>query len=471
MADAKTTPVGELAGKFEERVAAFVKEHRLPGAAAGVVVGDDLVWSGGYGLADVETGRLHDARTLFRIASITKTFTATATLQLRDDGKLHLDDPAVAFLPELRDAASPFGAVETVTIRRMLSHESGLMGDPPGARWFHDVYESSPQANLARVAEIAMRIPPNVQQKYSNLAYQLLGEIVARAGGVPYADAIRERILEPLAMSSTAFAPLPADLEARRAVGYWPRWLSDAFRPATGLAEFPAAEGGLQSCVEDVARWLSAQFPMQKAPEGHRTVLADATLREMHRPRYLEGDKWEEAWCIGWYAVRKDDTVWIQHSGGLPGFVTNVCFHPKERVGAIALLNGNAEASALAMQLGKIALDAARSAVTPFALPDVMPEAYADLLGIYGEAKEAILARLEWRDGALTMLDPSEPDWKLVFLATDQPDRFMVDWFQRESGEPVEFHRGADARVTGVTIGPYTLRRFDPLGEPSGPVG
>ena len=459
------TAVRDVSGKFEERIAAFVKEHRLPGCAAGVVVGDELVWSGGYGYADVETKRPHDAQTLFRIASITKTFTATAILQLRDEGKLHLDDPAVAYLPELREAQSPFGLIDTVTIRRMLSHESGLMGDPPGARWFHDIYEASPEVNLSKAAEIGTRIPPNVQQKYSNLAYQLLGEIVARTGGTPYVDAIRHRILEPLGMSSTAFHPLPSGLEDRRAVPYWSRWLSDTFSPASGLAEFPAAEGGLQSCVEDVAKWLSAQFPVEGGPEGHRTVLSDATLREMHRPRYLEGDKWEEAWCIGWYAVRTGETVWIQHSGGLPGFITNACFRSKERVGAMAFLNGVAEASKLAMELGGLALEAARGAAEPYELGPAMPASYGDLLGIYGEPMEGILARLEWRDGKLTMLDTSEPDWQLVFLAGDDPDRFTVDWFSRESGEPVEFHRGADRRVTGVTIGPYTLRRFEPLPE------
>lgn len=463
-------PVGELGGKFDERVAAFVKENRLPGAAAGIVVGDELVWSGGYGFADVETGRPHDAQTLFRIASITKTFTATAILQLRDEGRLHLDDPAVAHLPELRDAQSPYGLIETVTLRRMLSHESGLMGDPPGARWFHDVYESSPAVNLARATEIGTRIPPNLQQKYSNLAFQLLGEVVARVSGRSYVEVIQERILDPLGMTATGFAPLSAELEARRAVGYHPRWLSDTFVPAVGLAEFPAAEGGLQSCVEDVAKWLSAQFPMEDAPEGHRTVLADATLREMHRPRYLEGDKWEEAWCIGWYAVRKGDTVWVQHSGGLPGFITNACFRSKERVGAIALLNGVGDATKLAMELGALALEAARSAVTPAKVPPPSPAGYDDLLGFYGEPTEGVMGRLEWRDGTLTILDISEPDWRLVFLATGEPDRFTVDWYQRESGEPVEFHRGADGRVTGVTIGPYTLRRYDPLGEPPGPV-
>jgi CubicO group peptidase (beta-lactamase class C family) len=464
MAQGKGAAAAALGETYLEKVAAFVKEHRLPGAAAGVVVGDELVWSAGHGYADVETKRPHDAQTLFRIASITKTFTATAILQLRDEGKLHLDDPAVAFLPELRDSESPHGAIETVTIRRMLSHESGLMGDPPGARWFHDVYESSPDVNLAKAAEIRVAIPANVQQKYSNIAFQLLGEIVTRVGGTPYVRAIQERILDPLGMTSTGFAPLPAELEVRRAVGYRPRWLSDAFVPATGLDDFPAAEGGLQSCVEDVAKWLSAQFAVEGGPDGHRTVLSDATLREMQRPRYLEGDKWEEAWCIGWYAQRKGDTVWIQHSGGLPGFITNACFHPSERVGAMAFLNGVAPASELAMALGGAALEAVRKAVEPVQLPSPAPGAYEDLLGIYGEPTEAILARLEWRDGRLTMLDPAEPDWKLVFLPTEVPDRFTVDWFQRESGEPVEFHRGPDGRVTSVTIGPYTLTRFEPLG-------
>jgi CubicO group peptidase (beta-lactamase class C family) len=150
MGEASVAAVTAIAGKLEQRVAAFVREHRLPGASAGIVVGDELAWSFGYGFADVDARRPHDEHTIFRIASITKTFTATAIMQLRDEGRVHLDDPAVAYLPELRAAASPFGAIETVTIRRMLSHESGLMGDPPGARWFHDEYEFRPEGTSAR---------------------------------------------------------------------------------------------------------------------------------------------------------------------------------------------------------------------------------------------------------------------------------------------------------------------------------
>src|SRR5207245_9432678 len=186
--------VADLGERFEQTIAAFVKEHHLPGAAAGVVVGDELAWSGGYGFADVASRTAPDASTLYRIASITKTFTGTAIMQLRDEGKLHLDDPVVAHIRELHGAESPFGAIETVTIRRMLSHESGLMSEPPGADWTTSAYEGLVDRNLERVGEIGTRIPPNMQQKYSNLAYPMLGEGVASGTGMPQVDHARTRL-------------------------------------------------------------------------------------------------------------------------------------------------------------------------------------------------------------------------------------------------------------------------------------
>jgi len=125
-------PAAALAEKYEAIAASFVKENRLPGAAVGVVHGGELAWSGGVGFADRASRRPSDPRALYRIASITKTVTATAVMQLRDEGKLALDDPAVAYLPELAAVQSPLGPIEGLTIRRMLSHESGLQSEPPG---------------------------------------------------------------------------------------------------------------------------------------------------------------------------------------------------------------------------------------------------------------------------------------------------------------------------------------------------
>ena len=188
-----------------------------PGAVAGVVHGDELAWAAGAGLAEVGAQVTGDPGTLYRIASITKTFTGTAVMQLRDAGRLDLDDPAVKYLPELRGAVSPFAAIEAVTIRRMLSHESGLAAEPPRTDWSVPVYQGDPQLTLARPGDIVLMLPPNAQHKYSDLGYQLLGEIVTRVSGIPYPRYVRELILDPLGMSATGFEPLDGPLLSRRA--------------------------------------------------------------------------------------------------------------------------------------------------------------------------------------------------------------------------------------------------------------
>ncbi len=233
----------------------FVTRSGLPGAAAGVVHGDELAWTAGAGFADAGAQVTCDPGTLYRIASITKTFTGTAVMQLRDAGRLDLDDPAVKYLPELRGAVSPFAAIEAVTIRRMLSHESGLANEPPGTDWSVPVYQGDPQRTLARPGDIVLMLPPNVQHKYSDLAYQLLGEIVTRVSGIPYPRYVRDLILDPLGMSATGFEPLDGPLLSRRATGYSRRPFSDELDPEPA---FPPvwAEGGLWSCIQDLARWI-----------------------------------------------------------------------------------------------------------------------------------------------------------------------------------------------------------------------
>ncbi|HEU0195475.1 MAG TPA: serine hydrolase domain-containing protein [Gaiellales bacterium] len=454
-------PLKDLAEELEARARAFVREHRLPGVAAAVVHGDDLMWASGEGYADVAGSRRPDTRTLYRVASVTKTFTGTAIVQLRDAGRLHLDDPAVSYIPELASAGSPFAPIETLTIRRMLSHESGLMGDPPGTDWSYRTYPADVAEILGRVDEAGLRIPVNVQQKYSNLAYELLGEIVARVSGQPYPEYLRERILQPLALDSTAFEPLSEKLAARCAVGYAPRAFSDELLPARPLKSNLFAAGGLWSCVEDLARWISFQLRETDGDDGK--VLSRASLHEMQRPRYLGDEGWTEAWGVAWYATRREDVTWVMHSGGLFGFASNVCFDPAERVGAIALVNGHGPADALAMELAAMARASILEHPLPIEPPQPLPVEWQTLLGLYADPDVGILLRLEWRDGKLTFVDPDDPGWRPVLRPTDVADEFVVELGVRQSGEPCTFERRTDGRVRAVVLGPATLVRLDPV--------
>lgn len=452
--------IADVATALEACAAAYVKEHRLPGASVAVVHGDDPAWSAGIGVSDATAGRTADDSTLYRVASVTKTFTGTAIMQLRDEGRLDLDDPAVAHIPEL-SAAVGVSPIEKVTIRRLLSHESGLMGDAPGTDWEGPAYEGSVTANLARASEIGARVPPNTQPKYSNLGYQLLGEIVARVSGRPYAEYVREQILDPLGMSASGFLPLPDALRARLATGYTVRQFSDELTESVAAPD-NQAEGGLISCVADLARWVSFQVRKGGGERSGAQVLAESTVAEMQRPRYLGGDpSWGLAWGISWYAVRRDDVVWVQHSGDIHGFSSNVCFDREHKVGAVVLLNTMAPAGDLSMQLAAIGREAVAALPAQITPPPPMPEQYRDLLGYYGSDHAGPLVQVEWRDGRLTFVDPTQANWRPTLTATDQADAFVVDPYVREAGEPCVFHRRGDGRVDSVAFGPAVLRRFD----------
>ena len=331
-----TGPVAGGADEFEARLASFVKDHRLYGAAAGVVHSGELAWGGGIGFADIAARRPSQPDTLYRIASITKTFTGTVIMQLRDAGKLDLDDPAVDWLPELKASGSP-KTIARVTIRRLLSHESGLIGDPPAPTGRCRSRSRRPGREHPGARGRILRVPPGAQQEYSSLSYQLLGEIVRRASGTDYPVYLRAHVLTPLGMAATAFEPLEPALAARCATGYDGRAFSDELSLAAATPPI-WAEGVLWSDVQVLARWLSFQLGPMPTQPADSPVLAAATLREMHKPRYMGDDEWKEAFGISWYALRKDDVTWIQHSGALNGFIASACFDREHGVGAIVLL-------------------------------------------------------------------------------------------------------------------------------------
>ena len=181
---------------FEHRLAAAQAEERMPSVSAAVFRGGETLWEQALGHADVDAAREATPQTQYRIGSITKTFTAVGIMQLRDAGELSLDDPLTAHLPE--SAHGP-------TIGRMLAHFSGLQREPPGEIW-ETMKAPSREDLLAGTAEAEQVLDPGTWWHYSNLAFALLGEVVARAHGGTWEEALQDRIVGPLVQVYTDVA-------------------------------------------------------------------------------------------------------------------------------------------------------------------------------------------------------------------------------------------------------------------------
>jgi D-alanyl-D-alanine carboxypeptidase len=454
--------------KLEARIGAYRRAHRLPGIAAGIATRDGLRWWHAAGFADLDTGRRPDQRTLYRIASISKTVTATAVLQLRDEGRFRLDDPAVSFIPELRRIRNPFGPIEDLTVRRLLMHTSGLQGEVPWQdldRWW--MY--TPDELLAVLDRAVVATPPEVDGKYSNFAFELLGILVERVAGQPFQDRVRETILDPLGMNDTVWDPA-GDQVDRRAVGYDGRDHDD--RPPVARqvdSSRMRADGGLWSTLDDLGRWLGQQLRTDAGLErGGDQVLRASTLKEMHRPAFVTKPDLSEGQGLCWYAVRKGETVLVQHSGALWGYMSNASFSVEGRVGAIVLVNGMGDAASLARELIEDLLPAIKEAADRAADEPVppCPDAYRELLGTYREPESMDDTRIEWRDGHLVMTDTSLVPKIHPLEPTADPLVFTI-LEGRPGGEPLVFSRGADGRIDRCNAHGYPAMRVGLLRPPT----
>jgi CubicO group peptidase (beta-lactamase class C family) len=224
------------------------------------------------------------------------------------------------------------------------------------------------------------------------------------------------------------------------------------------------AEGGLWSCVQDLARWISFQLRACTGLAADSPVLAAASLREMHKARYLADDDWMSAWGIPWCADRRDDVSWIGHSGGLPGFTTSVCFDPGQQVGAIVLHNGPGFTAESARELAVTARRLAGSAPSAVAVP--APAGYRPLLGLYARGLGGGVLRLQWRAGKLVFGIPEFPSWQLALEPTSNPGVFIAGPGSDFSGENVIFRSHDDGRVISVLLVQGTYLRLDQLPSP-----
>jgi len=341
----------QLAPADIDAMAALAESYQLrggqPGLAYGIVAGGCLVHASGVGERWLG-GPVPDAETVFRIASMTKSFTAAAVLALRDDGALGLDDPVAEYVPDLRDLSPATADSPRLSIRHLMTMTAGFPTDDP----WGDRQQGTPLDEFAEFLAGGVRFAwaPGTRFEYANLGYAILGRVIAAVSGTCYAGFVRDRLPRPLGMTSTGFEAAEFS-EERLARGYrrgaagWEELVPD---PAGAFAPM----GGVFSSVSDLCRWVggfAGAFPPGNQDAGGPHPLRRASRREMQlpqvalppqRPSFPAGPG---AGSYGFGLFVEDDTEHgriVQHSGGYPGFGSHMRWHLASGTGVIVLANG-----------------------------------------------------------------------------------------------------------------------------------
>jgi CubicO group peptidase (beta-lactamase class C family) len=372
----------------------------LPGVAVGVVSDQELVWAKGFGFADVKAKLPMAASTKFRMASHSKLFTAIAIMQLREEGKLGLDDPVVKYLPWFK--AKPAGDDDgPITVEQLLSHSSGLQREA-GDHWTTLVFPTSDE--LQRLyADRQAAFAPSVRWKYSNLAYSIAGMLIEKVSGQRWADYVERNIFKPLAMNASS-----VDQNVSGLVVPYGRRMPDGTREVLPFvdARGMAAATGITSNVEDMAKFVSAQF--RRGPRGGSQILSTGSLREMHRVRSVE-QNWTSGTGIGFAVSRIKDRTYVGHGGGYPGNTTHTLIQLDDKVGVIVLSNTNDSNPAdIAQQLMATVGQAVAKAAAPKPVVVAWDPAWERFVGLYrGRGGDTQVVLLNKR---LVMITPNGPN-------------------------------------------------------------
>ncbi|MEU4198216.1 serine hydrolase domain-containing protein [Kribbella sp. NPDC026611] len=304
--------------------------RRVPGIQAAVYAGDGVVFSGSYGLADVENDVPLTDQHLFRIASHSKTFTATAVFQLVEQGRLRLDDKAGQHVTEL--VGTPLGER---TVRELLAHAGGITRDSADSDWWQLAYSFPDRDQLLDVMrqESSAVMPENERFKYSNIGYGLLGLVIEAASGTPYNSYVQTAIVDKLGLSGLGPELDPARL-SEYAVGYSSVEYREERLPIEHIDTHAlSAATGFFGNARDLVTYFSAHLP------GDDRLLSDKSKREMQHPHWVTGTDEKSRYGLGVIVQKVGERDVFGHAGGYPGHITKTFVDGERRLIVSVLTN------------------------------------------------------------------------------------------------------------------------------------
>ena len=404
---------------------------RLPSVVGGVVRDGELVWQSSYGAAtgpDVQ----------YRIGSITKTLVAIVVLQLRDEGLLDLNDRLDVHLPGVTYGDR--------TIRSLLSHSSGMHSEPAGEWW-----ERTPGGTFddlaGRLGDVAPAFPAGATFHYTNVAFGMLGEVVARLTAMTWFEAVRARVLEPLGMRRTTYLPEPPAAQGY-SVHHFTNTLDE--EPAHDAGAMAPA-GQVWSTLEDLARY--ATF----LAEGDPDVLADTTMAEMSTPQSgSSSGGLTGGYGLGFRLVSGGSGVLYGHTGSMPGFLAGLLVDRKRRTGAVVLANGTNGLRCEGLPVDLLAALEELEPTVPAAWEPAgeVPADIADVLGVWHWGNTAYA--FAWTGSAVVATQLLSGLEAYRFAPRDGA---LVGASGYHHGERLEVVRGADGSVSHLVCATFVYTR------------
>lgn len=428
MPAANATPVDTaLANRIDASIGQYFRPD-APGAVVLVQREGKTLLRKAYGLADLATRQPLTPETPMRLGSVTKQFTAVAVLLLADEDKLALTDDITRFLPDYPTHG------KKITVEHLLTHTSGIPNFTSRPDYtVKQAQDFTVDGMIARFRDDPLQFEPGTRFSYSNSGYFLLGAIIEKVSGQPYAQFLAQRIFIPLGMRDTAYEGFERSA-ARRAAGYSGK--GGAFVPADALSMTqPYAAGALVSTVDDLARWNAAI--------GAGKLLKAATWRKAFTP-YTLADGKRTGYAYGWGIGDWQGASVISHGGGIDGFATYAARLPRQNVFVAVLENADSNLmapAALARKAAAIALGKPMPEYRPIALDPAALEQFTGLYDRDGKDSHKVFRRgnellLERQGGGARRLLP----WS--------PTAFVIE----HTLITVRFRLGADGRVSGATV-------------------
>ena len=430
---------------------------RVPAVSAGVVIGQELVWSRGYGFVDESRKIPAGSDTIYSVCSISKLFTSIAVMQLWEAGRFSLDDDIGKLLPSAKiERSDPDSG--PISIRALLTHSSGLPRETLTASWPPTTYLAPSTAQLLNdLPRQSTFMRSSDHYQYSNLGMVLLGEVVATISAQPFSQVVQERILFPLKLVDTR-PWLPIEMVGSRLPRGYSALKRDGTRDplppyhANGLA----AVAGFPSTVNDLARFAAWQFRLNK--NGGTEVLRVATLRDMQRVQWTDPDG-KSTWGLGFAVSREGANTVASHSGRCPGYETAIALALKDEVAVISLANANG-GGPYTRQMRQLVLKGLRlpAATAGEGVPDL--EAYSGKYSAQPLLSERVI--VPWgKDLALLTLPEADPAGNIELLRHSGADTFKRVRDDGTLGSEVRFERDSEKRVIGYLSWNYAYRKLD----------